>query len=723
MTFRALHRRVTFVFAALGFLALALGAELGPAWSTLLGAGFVASWFAEGPAIHTPRYTRMLTAAALASFVLLGVYGYLSGTLLDSVVGYAGLLQLTRLAQRRTATEHLHVVGLGLLHLLAGTLLSTGLDYALVFLGFVVVSPWMLTLTHLRAEIEKHHATTEELAGPPTEHLQRMLDSRNLASRGFLLGSSLLSLPLFLVTAAFFLLFPRVGLGMFTFGERSGAQVAGFGNTVDLGGFGTIRDDPTVIARVFSAELGVEPPPTLSIRLRGTSFDRYDGRRWTRTPSPGVRREGRFGPIELFDTPRRPRQRASIRLIVEPLDESVLFLPERTSALDVRPRIESGFDVPRPVLVRPGIDIRLAETEGIDLDYTALVDAESEGWPEPLDAEMERRLLELPPGLERVAALAREVAGGATDPATIASRLLAHLRDSGRYRYTIDLPDPGDADPLVYFLFESRAGHCELFATAMAVMLRANGVPARNVTGLLGGRYNRFGRYYALSQGDAHSWVEASIDGRFATFDPTPPARESFTPPVTAFSNVRAWLDALRTRWSRDVIGYDMRRQVELLFALRDRIRAMRGTSSGGHFEADVPERPDAAMASRSRDALAGFVCALSAIGVLAGLVAMLRRRRRGPALDPAEQAYRAMERALHVRGLGRPEDRTPLEHVRFVEAAGYEAAAAVRLLTELHEAARYGGRDFGPHEQDLAAQAMRAIARTEVQRMHQKPR
>ena len=96
---------------------------------------------------------------------------------------------------------------------------------------------------------------------------------------------------------------------------------------------------------------------------------------------------------------------------------------------------------------------------------------------------------------------------------------------SGRsYRYSLELKGrPGSADPLAVFLFESRAGHCEYFATAMAVMLRQTGIPARLVNGFRTGEYNALGDAWVVRQYDAHSWVEAYFKPYgWIEFDPTP---------------------------------------------------------------------------------------------------------------------------------------------------------------------------------------------------------
>ena len=96
------------------------------------------------------------------------------------------------------------------------------------------------------------------------------------------------------------------------------------------------------------------------------------------------------------------------------------------------------------------------------------------------------------------------------------------------FRYTLKLTGTPGRDPLAHFLFETRAGHCEYFASAMAVMLRAIGIPSREVNGFLPGEYNDLGGDYIVRASDAHSWVEAYFPGSgWITFDPTPPAPDS----------------------------------------------------------------------------------------------------------------------------------------------------------------------------------------------------
>src|SRR5262249_34194485 len=134
----------------------------------------------------------------------------------------------------------------------------------------------------------------------------------------------------------------------------------------------------------------------------------------------------------------------------------------------------------------------------------------------------EDRYLQLPSSLEpAVASLAKQIVGDAQAPAEKAERVARYLR--ANFRYTLDLSRDESRAPLEDFLFVERQGHCEYFAPAMAILLRTQGVPTRVVNGFLGGEWNEFGGYYAIRQGDAHSWVEVYLPGvGFTPFDPTP---------------------------------------------------------------------------------------------------------------------------------------------------------------------------------------------------------
>ena len=166
--------------------------------------------------------------------------------------------------------------------------------------------------------------------------------------------------------------------------------------------------------------------------------------------------------------------------------------------------------------------------------------------PEPLDP--------------RVRALAEKLAGG-KDPADAARDIEAYL--SSGLRYTRDLAGE-QKDPIAHFLFESKQGHCELFSSAMVLLLRAAGIPARNVTGYYGGKLTTAG-YYAVRAGDAHSWVEVYVPGAgFVPFDPTPASERGSTQDGLWARLVLAW-DTVQHRWSAFIVDYDLLSQAQIL--------------------------------------------------------------------------------------------------------------------------------------------------------------
>ncbi len=277
MRFAFAHKLVTYLFAALGLVALMLGTTFSPLESLLFMLAFVASWFAEPPLLDRPGYSRFWNVAAVVVLLIQIGRGFAGEPILTVGVQYAAFLQISRLSHRKTAADYQQIAILGFLHLIAGTVLSAGLDYAVVFFGFVIVMPWMLALTHLRKELETQH-------GAGTPMLRGELDSREFATPAFFGGTTLLAVPLFILTAAMFFAFPRVGFGVLSNLGSKAQSVAGFGDDVELGGFGTIRDDPTVVMRVRPEERTEPTPRSIGIRLRGTSFDRYEEGRWSRTP-------------------------------------------------------------------------------------------------------------------------------------------------------------------------------------------------------------------------------------------------------------------------------------------------------------------------------------------------------------------------------------------------------------------------------------------------------
>lgn len=729
MSFALLHKLVSYLVASLGLYALSLGGALGPVSQGIIFLGVVASFFAEGDRIRHPGWIRGWNVAVVAFLAFEVMRGVLGGPFLDLGLEYAAFLQVSRLFNRATARDHQHIAILAFLHLIAATVLSTDLAYGFVFVGFVITTPWMLVLTQLRVEIEGKYQGGRRQGSRVGPDVRRVLASRRIVGPGFLLGTAALTLPIFLLTVALFLAFPRVGLGFLSFGGQGGQRTAGFGRNIELGDFGLIRDDPTVVMRLVVGDgsaagvregQGAGPRPPL--RMRGTTFDHYDGRRWTRTEAERVlmRSDGEYFPVR-----REARlEDVQIHVVLDRLDEPVVFMPARAVGVKILPRIEAAEERARQVYSSGGADYRYLDEDGLGLRYTLYVSsAAGEVFEEELEAEERERYLALPRRVRRVAAFAAELTADASTDRERAVIIATHLRDSGVYSYSLEMPRVGDRDPLEVFLFEARRGHCEYYSTAMAVMLRSLGVPTRNATGFAGATYNPYGEYYAVRQGDAHSWVEVYLDGRWVTFDPTPPARGEVAVDGGLMQDVRAMMDAIRTRWARDVVGYDIRAQVEGLRSVFRSLwwarRTLAALGEGGEGGDDASDPAASPTSTLSPWAVA--VAALVMLGLVAWLVARGRRRRRGQkgpleslATREAISLYRDLERALRRRGHPRPPARTPREHARHLEAEAFPGAEVVAEVTEHYEAGRWGAEELT--ERDLL-RLRQEISRIEINR------
>ncbi|HTR52181.1 MAG TPA: transglutaminase domain-containing protein, partial [Kofleriaceae bacterium] len=273
--------------------------------------------------------------------------------------------------------------------------------------------------------------------------------------------------------------------------------------------------------------------------------------------------------------------------------------------------------------------------------------------------------------------------------------------------YTLELKEPGGREPIDFFLFDRKQGHCEYFASAFAILARAAHIPTRQVNGFLGGEWNEYQSYVAVRAGDAHSWDEVYFPGAgWVTFDPTPPDRHD--PLGRGGDGIAARMsrlvDTLRFQWTKWVIEYDLVSQLSLF---KDLGGVLRG-AAGGMRDAIVDHWGTAAIAAAA----------------IAAAVALRRRRRatamaptrataRPRARSPIGRLYDQTVRRIAKTGMAIEAAATPREVAE--RAAGKISAAApeLRELVELYYAAEWGRRSDAEAErraEELAAAIRRVI-------------
>lgn len=427
----------------------------------------------------------------------------------------------------------------------------------------------------------------------------------------------------------------------------------------------------------------VQPP---RLKWRGAVLEHFDGKTW-RSVSEGAQRvtlkDGRA--ILASDDQRRlSGRRITYEVQVERGLGGVLFFVGRPEVV----WIETSA-----LLRTPGDSYRLEQAQAGRFRYGAI------SYLDPL-------LPEAPPGLEcrrlpeldpRIAALAREVTSGLDSDEARAEALERYLRSN--YKYTLELPPSEPQDALAEFLFVRRQGHCEYFASALAVMLRTVGIPSRLVTGFEGGSPNPVSGWYVVKASDAHSWVEAYLPDRgWITLDPTP--AEPRRPPASRFAGLYAYLDAADLFWQNWVVNYDLSRQVTLAAKMQDSGRLI-GERWWDRLRRAISNGWGTAIAAGRRygGPLAGALLLVASLWVAVPKCRhwfhtrnRLRHLKRGEALrSDASLLYERMLRQLRQNGYSKPAWYTPDEFVRTLADPQLREGAA--RFTEIYQAVRFGGR------------------------------
>ena len=488
------------------------------------------------------------------------------------------------------------------------------------------------------------------------------------------------------LSGVIFVSLPRTSYGGFRLGGVTGVTVTGFSEHVRLGDFEEIKRSSAVVMRVVASD-AMSPP-----RWRGPAYDRYERGEWGQSLS-GVSSlppssEGGF----LLNRPTDdPVTRTEVFLY--PLDTDVLFLPPASA------RIASND---RFVFIDPYWTLRSGRSARAGRHY--VVDWHSL-WPDGassigpsrgvarLTLDRRRLYLQLPDLSDRFFELARGI--GRSDPSPeplgLARSVERHLESS--FRYTLRQPERGRGDPVEDFLFGSGAGHCEYFATAMVLLMRARGVPARLVTGFNQGERNGVGNFEVVRRSNAHAWVEVFDESAgWVAFDPTPASTTSAELGSVGF--LSAGIDSLRMLWDMYVVAFDVERQ-----------RGVLGTVGA------IGARARAALSSVAEWVLdrarllgaVGFLAALLlllsrsslALGVRFRLPAWTWRLRRSDSAGLRPSFYETLLRRLTRLGIERRPEETPAEFA----AEWEEHLPGMTELTEIYYRARFGGEILGRAE------------------------
>ena len=446
------------------------------------------------------RFTTIVTVAYAAFFV--ADYFLLSRDFLAATVHLLFFLAVMKILTARSNRDYLYTAVIAFLELLAAAILSTNFNFFLFLALYLLFAIAALTSAEIRRSVERSTVTARS-------------GLKNFYPRLGMLSTAV-TLGILMLTAGLFFILPRTAEAAFSRLISHRVFLPGFSNHVNLGDIGEIKTSSRPVMHVrFYATQAVGP-----MKWRGAALSEFDGKRWT-----NPNRKPELIPVEddhVVLAPlgsRPPGRRVNYHVDLEALDNDTLFFAGTPEILDLKARALYRSET-------ASFRLGHAVPPGFRYDAWSLLDDPPERapalFPPPVLSLAARELyLQLPTLDGRIAELARPFAAGATGDLARARAVERHLRSD--YGYTLQLPDREVADPLANFLFVRRKGHCEYFASSMAVMLRSLGIPSRLATGFQSGVYNPVSDLWLVRASDAHSWVEAWIPGYgWKTFDPTP---------------------------------------------------------------------------------------------------------------------------------------------------------------------------------------------------------
>lgn len=430
---------------------------------------------------------------------------------------------------------------------------------------------------------------------------------------------------------------------------------------------------------------------------RAKTFDTFNGQSWSNSAGDWLRIRSEENQFVI--EPDRPGSRTGQIYTIKKRLPPMIFAAYRPAILYFPGRvIEKGSDLS----MRASNDL----LEGTIYSVESQID-EIDGRPfstvEPL-GDRQRTLQQPIDTDDRMIRLAQEITRAARSDYQKAVVIERYLKET--YPYTLDtlfeLPAGNRVD---YFLFERKEGHCEYFASAMVMLLRAIGIPARLATGYVADRYNPLTGYFEVRRLDAHAWVEAYINGvGWTTFEPTP----SFEPPQGSRRNMAALalIDYLKKKINENKEGWWKKLLLALLGFLKTTWElAVRS------YEILLTVVLDAWFWLRENGiALAGFIL-LTAAGAYAfrrALIPALRRWRlkRLREHDPRRfviECYLEVERLFAGRGVPRSASCTVAEHQNILINRFRPLAVEIRTLATLFHRARYGAGEVGQEEVETA--------------------
>ncbi|MEW6053086.1 MAG: DUF3488 and transglutaminase-like domain-containing protein [Nitrospirota bacterium] len=615
-----LYKGLTFILALAGCISLLISGEINYflSFSALaLFAGYY-RFFRNLP--HAPKWViGGLSGLTLLVFLIDSLM--ISDDYFIAVAHLTITFQAIKSFDLREPWDHLQVYFMSLLQLIVASELTHSIAFGFIFVLFLIALVAAIVYAHF---VKEGKSLGVSISRPVLA----------------------ISLMVLMLTAVLFVSIPRVTGGLWGKTHKKGIRTIGFSERVDFGSFGDLKSDSTIVLRVELAGESRRP-----YYWRGISLNDFDGISWNNTMSvrEGIYRDGERFLIKPFEEAMAVIQ----KIYLEPMDTDVIFGLTEMKAVESQGRV---------ILTDRAGSIFMPLKKGKRFSYVAY----SVPGDIPVTGTFES-YLQIPPGVEKISRLARSLVTENESDIEKAVKIEKYLRDN--YSYSLSVPEPPRGiNPVEDFLFRTKRGYCEHYATAMVLMMRSIDIPARIVTGFLGGELNEIGNYLIVRQSDAHSWAEAAIGGKWKLFDPTPPVS------LSRFSGSSLFLDMLKMKWSRYIVSFSTDDQKTIVKTFT------------------IPKRLTFAEGFRAKkivsDALRFLILMLICIALLTGMY-FLRRRYPGRYSFVTAQ-YISLRKYLKKKGMDINPSLTSSEIQR---EAARNGPSLIREFLIIYEEHRFGGK------------------------------
>jgi protein-glutamine gamma-glutamyltransferase len=751
-----------YLVVVLGLTGFAIAAEQPALWFLSVGAVMINAWLVRtGRFTPMPRWLSNGITLLSSGFVLMQVVGATNTPIL--LIGqFLVLLHLVKLFEQRANRDYAQLLVLSLLLMVASAISTASFAFGMLFLSYLFISLYCCLLFHLKTEADR--AKAAQPVPPEKFNAATLRQDQRYLPRSMRRLTALVSSVSMLAAVLVFLLFPR-GTGAGMLGQlqmRQPELLTGFNDQVQFNEVAKITQNDTPVGTV-AVWHDDKPVSTGALRLRGVTFDRYHRGRsgeweWSRGTSGN---NMATGPSEqeaqagmTYATPdlmqRSPVSGGWRQVIhLDPIGSKALFalggartfMPMRSLKIhylksdETFQRLDNlnvplDYEVNSTGAATPPADPRLQpvvqQSESISPELVAF--AKTAAGP--------------------LAAQPRVAANGEPGPndEQIARNIEQYLLKN--YSYTLDLTNQADLfnggkDPLAVFVTQTKRGHCEFFAGAMAVACQSLGMRARMVAGFVTDEYNSLGGFFQVRQSHAHTWVEVlTPDHGWVTFDPTSGREMPPNETRSTWQRVKHVFDWLEAKWAGSVIAYDTDRRENIIQQLDNSL--MNGTGRGAEklyrlraqirklnqwWDNPLNLSEKANLMSLWVKTLAGVVSVMAAVivAVIAWFLVDRRRIRRRAhriglsALPEAEQLrmarqlgfYAEMTHLLDRHRIARPKHLTPREFSRSLTFLPTEAYDLVDKLTRIFYRVRYGGANVPADQQRRLDAAVQRLAST----------